>query len=207
MSGRGRSSSRWRQRQERDPYVERAAREGWRARAVFKLEEIQRKEKILKRGARCVDLGASPGSWSQYAARIVGPQGKVWALDVLPMDPIPGVELIVADFTEPAVQADLLARLGEERVDLVMSDMAPNISGQRAVDQPRSMALAEDALHFARKVLRPGGDFLVKLFHGEGLEAYVAGVRRDFGTARLIKPRASRPESREIYLLARNHGI
>jgi 23S rRNA (uridine2552-2'-O)-methyltransferase len=207
MSRRARSSGRWRQRQERDPYVERAAREGWRSRAVFKLEEIQRKERILKRGGRCVDLGASPGGWSQYAARAVGPAGRVWAVDVLPMEPISGVEFVQTDFSSEMGQAALQEKLEGVSIDLVMSDMAPNISGQRAVDQPRSIALAEEAMAFAIKVLRPGGDFLVKLFQGEGFEQFVKDARREFRNVRLVKPRASRPESREVYLLARNYGI
>lgn len=207
MSRRSGSSSRWRQRQERDPYVERAAREGWRSRAVFKLEQIQAKERLLRPGMRCVDLGASPGGWSQYAAGIVGPRGRVWALDVLPMDPVPGVEFVQGDFTTPETLEILRAAMAGEKVDLVMSDMAPNISGTRAVDQPRSMGLAEEALLFATEVLKPGGAFVVKLFQGEGFQEFVRRVRGEFASVRLIKPKASRPESREIYVLARNYGI
>jgi 23S rRNA (uridine2552-2'-O)-methyltransferase len=207
MSRRTGSSSRWRQRQDRDPYVERAVREGWRSRAVFKLEQLQAKERLLKPGMRCVDLGSSPGGWSQYAARIVGAKGRVWALDLLPMDPIPGVEFVQGDFTAPATLEKLRAAMGGGAADLVMSDMAPNISGNRAVDQPRSMGLAEEALVFATEVLKPGGAFLIKLFQGEGFQHFVHGVRGRFGTVRLIKPKASRPESREIYLLARNYAV
>jgi 23S rRNA (uridine2552-2'-O)-methyltransferase len=207
MSRRRGSSQRWRQRQERDPYVARAAREGRRSRAVFKLEEVQRRHRILRRGSVCVDLGASPGSWSRYAAGIVAPGGRVIAQDLLPMDPIPGVEFVLGDFTEEATQERLLELLGGACADLVMSDMAPNISGNRAIDQPRSLLLAEEALYLAREVLRPGGCFLVKLFQGEGFEDFVAAVRRDFSSVRLIKPKASRRESREIYLLARNYAM
>jgi 23S rRNA (uridine2552-2'-O)-methyltransferase len=207
MSRRTGSSARWRRRQEKDPYVEQAVREGWRSRAVFKLQQIQAKEHMLRPGMRCVDLGASPGGWSQYAAQIAGPRGRVWAVDLLPMDSIAGVEFLQGDFTTPATVAALHALMGDERADLVMSDMAPNISGNRAIDQPRSVGLAEEALAFAAEVLRPGGDFLIKLFQGEGFPEFVKGVRRDFGVVRLIKPKASRPESREIYLLARNYAV
>ncbi len=207
MSRRGGSSSRWKQRQERDPYVERAVREGWRSRAVFKLAQIHEKERLLRPGMRIVDLGASPGGWSQYAARIVGPKGRIWAIDLLPMDPVPGVEFLLGDFTDPDVLEALKRAIGPEKVDLVMSDMAPNISGMRAVDQPRSMALAEEALWFAMEVLARGGTFLVKLFQGEGFPEFVQRARDEFRTVRLVKPKASRPESREIYMLARNYGM
>ncbi|HEX7079577.1 MAG TPA: RlmE family RNA methyltransferase [Gammaproteobacteria bacterium] len=207
MTRRTGSSSRWLRRQERDPYVGRAAREGWRSRAVFKLEEIQAKERILKPGMRCVDLGSSPGGWSQFAAKIVGPRGRIWAVDVLPMDPVPGVEFLCGDFTAPETLEALRAAMGGERADLVMCDMSPNISGNRAVDQPRSIGLAEEALSFAAEVLAPGGAFLVKLFQGEGFRELVDRLRTEFQTVRLVKPKASRPESREIYVLARNYGM
>lgn len=207
MSRRTGSSNRWRQRQQRDPYVERAAREGWRGRAVFKLEQIDAKERILRKGMVLVDLGAAPGSFSQFAAKIVGEQGLVVAQDLLPMDPIPGVEFVLGDFTESATTEALRAKLGGRPVDLVMSDIAPNISGNRSIDQPRSMRLADEALSLAEELLRPGGDFLVKLFQGEGFDAYVQELRAKFGRTRLIKPKASRPESREIYLLARTYGM
>lgn len=204
MSRRGGSSGRWIRRQEKDPFVERAAREGWRGRAVFKLQEIQRRERILRPGAVCVDLGSSPGSWSQFAARIVGQNGRVIAIDVLPMEPIPGVEFRRGDFSDPSVAEALRQDLGDRRADLVMSDMAPNITGNRAIDQPRSIGLAEDALFFAEQVLRPGGDFLVKLFQGSGFDEFVASVRERFGKVKIVKPKASRASSREIYLLARD---
>jgi 23S rRNA (uridine2552-2'-O)-methyltransferase len=207
MSRRSGSSSRWKQRQERDPYVERAVKEGWRSRAVFKLAQIHEKERLLKPGMRVVDLGASPGGWSQYAARIVGPKGRIWAIDLLPMDPVSGVEFLLGDFTERETLNALKAAIGDEKADLVMSDMAPNISGTRAVDQPRSIGLAEEALWFATEALGSGGSFIVKLFQGEGFPEYVQRAREEFRTVRLVKPKASRPESREIYVLARNYGM
>ena len=201
------SSQRWRQRQERDIYVEQANRAGWRSRAVFKLEQIQAKERLLKSGGVCVDLGAAPGSWSQLAARLVGPAGQVIAVDLLPMEPIPGVEILQGDFTVPETVQALRNLVGEKPVDLVMSDMAPNISGNRTIDQPRTLALLDEALSFARVVLRPGGDLLVKAFQGEGIDAYVRELKQHFRTVKTLKPKASRAESREIYLLARSFGM
>ena len=185
MSRKGGSSARWRARQASDPYVERARKEGWRGRAVFKLIEIDKKERLLRRGQTVVDLGAAPGSWSQFAARRIGPDGRVLALDLLAMDPIPGVEFTRADFNERAVVEALEQRCGPRSVDLVLSDMAPNISGNRAVDQPRSIALAEEAMWFAEQVLKPGGDLLVKLFQGSGSNEYVALARERFERAKL----------------------
>lgn len=207
MSRKGGSSARWRARQDADPYVERARREGWRGRAVFKLMEIDKREHLIRRGQTIVDLGAAPGSWSQYAAQRAGPDGRVFALDLLPMYPIPGVEFEQADFTDTEVVQALERRCGQQSVDLVLSDMAPNISGNRAVDQPRSIALAEEALWFAEQVLRPGGDILVKLFQGAGTNEYVELARKRFERARLVKPAASRAKSREIYLLARRFSL
>jgi 23S rRNA (uridine2552-2'-O)-methyltransferase len=201
------SSNRWRQRQERDVYVEQANRDGWRSRAVFKLEQINAKDRILKPGVVCVDLGAAPGSWSQLAAQLVRPNGRVIALDLLDTAPIPGVEVLVGDFSEPRTLAALRALVGGGKVDLVMSDMAPNLSGTRAMDQPRSMALIEEALVFAEEVLRPGGDLLMKAFQGEGIDPFVKQLQARFGTVKRLKPKASRAESREIYLLARNYGM
>lgn len=188
-------------------YVEQANREGWRSRAVFKLQQIQDKERILKAGMTCVDLGASPGGWSQLAAKLVGSAGQVWALDVLPMAPIPGVHFVQGDFMAAETVAVLRALLGNRPVDLVMSDMAPNISGNRAIDQPRSMNLTEAALHFAEEVLKPGGDLLTKAFQGEGIDDFTRDLRERFAKVRIVKPKASRPASREIYLLARNYGM
>jgi 23S rRNA (uridine2552-2'-O)-methyltransferase len=201
------SSNRWRQRQERDVYVDQANRDGWRSRAVFKLEQINAKERVLKPGAVCVDLGAAPGSWSQLAAQLVRPNGRVIAVDLLAMPPIPGVEFLLGDFTEPETLAALRELVGDAKIDLVLSDMAPNISGTRAMDQPRSMALIEEALLFAEEVLKPGGSLLAKAFQGEGLDEFVRQLGGRFGTVKRIKPKASRAESREIYLLARNYGM
>jgi 23S rRNA (uridine2552-2'-O)-methyltransferase len=201
------SSQRWRQRQERDIYVERATRAGWRSRAVFKLEQIQAREHLLRSGIVCVDLGAAPGSWSQLAARLVGSAGRVIAVDLLPMEPLPGVDFIEGDFTAPQTLEALRELIGHKPVDLVMSDMAPNISGNRAIDQPRTLALLDEALAFAREVLRPGGDFLAKAFQGEGIDGFTRGLKEHFKVVKTLKPKASRPESREIYLLARSFGM
>jgi 23S rRNA (uridine2552-2'-O)-methyltransferase len=201
------SSQRWRQRQERDIYVEQATRAGWRPRAVFKLEQIQDKERLLKPGVTCVDLGSAPGSWSQLAARLVGSTGRVIAIDLLPMEPIPGVEFLEGDFTAPETLDALRNLVGPKPVDLVMSDMAPNMRGNRTIDQPRSLALLDEALAFAREVLKPGGDLLFKAFQGEGIDALTRDLKRDFKTVKTLKPKASRPESREIYLLARSFGM
>lgn len=155
----------------------------------------------------CVDLGSCPGSWSQYAAGKVGSTGRLLAVDLQPMDPIRGVRFLQGDFTEAATRKQIVAALDGARADLVMSDMAPNITGYRDVDQPRAMHLAEEALEFACEELERKGSFLVKLFQGEGFEAFVERTRKRFGRVRTIKPKASRPESREMYLLARNHGM
>jgi 23S rRNA (uridine2552-2'-O)-methyltransferase len=187
--------------------VGRAAREGWRSRAAFKLLEIDKRERLLRPGMLVLDIGAAPGGWSQVARRRLGSTGRVVALDRLPMDPVEGVEVLAADFlTDEAV--DQLRRLvGERAVDLVMSDLAPNISGNRAIDQPRSMALVEAAMLFAEEVLKPGGTFLTKLFQGEGQRELEQDLRSRFGRVKLIKPRSSRPESREIYLLATDYSM
>lgn len=174
---------------------------------MFKLEQIQAKERLLERGGVCVDLGAAPGSFSQLAARLVGPAGRVAAVDVLPMEPIAGVDFVQGDFTQPDTVRALEELLGGRPVDLVMSDMAPNLSGNRAIDQPRTLALLDEALLFARNVLRPGGNFLAKAFQGEGIDAFTRELKVHFKTVKTLKPKASRPESREIYLLARSFGM
>jgi len=201
---RTKSSRRWLDEHFNDPYVKRAQQDGYRSRAVYKLLEIQEKDHLLRPGMTVVDLGAAPGGWSQVAAPLVGAKGRIVALDILPMDALPDVEFIQGDFREEEVLDALLARLGDARVDLVMSDMAPNISGMKAVDQPRSMYLAELALDMALRVLAPGGDFLVKVFQGEEYDAYLREVRKRFGKVLIRKPKASRPRSREVYVLARN---
>lgn len=202
--GSGRS---WRDRQERDPYVQRARREGWRSRAVFKLEQIDQKERLLRPDMVCVDLGSAPGGWSQYVSKRLKGRARIVAVDLLPMDPIPAVEFIQGDFEDEAVCRRLLDATGDAGADLVMSDMAPNISGSRAVDQPRSMALAELALDTARRVLKPGGSFVCKVFQGEGFDAFVVDARRSFERVRVMKPKASRAGSREVYLVARNYRL
>ena len=207
MSKPRRSSGSWRARQEKDPYVQMARRDGWRSRAVYKLEQIADKEKLFRPDMTCIDLGAAPGSWSQYVTERLKGRARVIALDLLPMDALPNVEFIQGDFTESDVLEELLGRLGESKADLVMSDMAPNISGTKAVDQPRSMYLAELALDLARNALRPKGAFICKVFQGEGFDALVADARRSFERVRVMKPKASRPGSREVYLVARNYRL
>ena len=201
------SSIGWKARQERDLYVKMARRDGWRSRAVYKLEQILDKERVLRPDMICIDLGAAPGGWSQYVASQLKGRGRVLALDVLPMDAVAGVEFIQGDFTEDAVLTELLQRLGDDRADLVLSDMAPNISGNKAVDQPRSIYLAELALDFAQKVLRKKGTFICKLFQGQGTDDAVAAARVAFEQVKIVKPAASRPGSSEIYLVARNYRL
>lgn len=207
MPKRSKSSRRWLDEHFSDAYVRRAQKEGWRSRAVFKLEEIDRRDRLFRPGMCIIDLGAAPGGWSQYAARRLGGKGRVLALDILPMEPLEGVEFLQGDFTEQAPLKALLEALGEARADLVMSDMAPNISGQAQVDIPRAMYLAELAHDLARRVLRPGGDLLLKVFQGEGFPELQAALRGDFATLQVRKPRASRARSREVYLLARNRRL
>ena len=207
MSGPRRSGGSWYERQQRDPYVQQARKEGWRSRAVYKLEQIDKKERLLRPDMVCVDLGSAPGSWSQYVTRVLKGRARIVAIDLLPMDSLPDVEFIQGDFQDEAVFDNLLEVIGDGGVDLVMSDMAPNISGTRAVDQPRSMYLVELALDMARRVLRPGGNFVCKVFQGEGFDALVVDARRSFERVRVMKPKASRAGSREVYLVARNYRL
>ena len=207
MSKPRRSAGSWRERQERDPYVQMARRDGWRSRAVYKLEQILEKERILKPGMICLDLGAAPGGWSQYVSARLGGRARILAVDLLPMDSLPEVEIIQGDLTEDQVLQRLLDSLGNDRADLVMSDMAPNISGNKAVDQPRSMYLAELALELARQVLRRNGNFVCKLFQGQGTDEFIASARSSFERVRVMKPKASRPGSSEVYLVARNYQL
>jgi len=202
---RSKSSTRWLREHFTDEYVKRAQQEGYRSRAVYKLLEIQEKDRLLRPGLTVVDLGAAPGGWSQLATRLAGGKGRVIALDILPMEPLPGVQFIKGDFRETAVLDQLLAALEGRTVDLVLSDMAPNTSGIKAVDQPSSLYLAELALDFASQRLRSGGDFLVKAFQGEGFDNLLKVLRAAFTTVTPRKPRASRPRSAEQYLLARNY--
>lgn len=201
------SSGRWKQRQIRDPYVRRAQLEGWRSRAAFKLMEIDRRDRLLRRGAVVLDLGAAPGGWSQFATRQVGPEGQVIAVDLLEMEPIPGVRYIRGEFADESTLKAIDRELAGKGLDLVLSDMAPNISGNWSVDQPRSMILAEAVLVAVSRLLQPGGALVLKLFQGEGQETLLGKVRQEFGTVRLRKPAASRGESREIYLVAGNYRL
>ena len=207
MTRRSKSSARWLAEHESDPYVKRAREEGWRSRAAFKLEEIQRTDRLLRPGITVVDLGAAPGGWSQYAARLLAGKGRVVALDVLEMPALPGVEFIQGDFTEPDVLERLESALGGDRVDLVMSDMAPNMMGISDVDHDRSMYLVDLAVEFASKTLRPGGDLLMKVFQGREFQPLLARLRKEFDTVKLRKPGASRARSSEVYVLARGYRI
>lgn len=199
---RSKSSSRWLQEHFSDPYVKRAQAEGWRSRAVFKLEELIERDRLLKPGMVIVDLGAAPGGWSQVARERLGEKGRVIALDILPMQGIGGVEFIHGDFREEAVLEQLKQALGGAEVDLVLSDMAPNLSGMAAVDQPRSMHLVELAEEFAAAHLRPGGSFLTKVFQGEGFDDFVRRLRAGYQRVSIRKPKASRARSPEVYALA-----
>ncbi len=200
----GSSSKNWRRRQDQDEFVKRARAEGWRSRAVYKLMEIQERDRLIRPGARVLDLGAAPGAWSQYAAGVAGDAGRVIAVDLLPIVEIPGVEVIQGDFRDEDILNALLQCIGTERLDLVMSDLAPNISGNRSVDQPRAMYLAELAADLAQTALVPRGSLVLKLFHGEGFDAFVRAMRQRYETVKVRKPKASRANSRETYLVARN---
>lgn len=200
---RSKSSKRWLKEHFDDYYVQKAQREGWRSRAVYKLQEIDEKDKLFKPGMTVVDLGAAPGGWSQWATHRIGEKGHVYALDILPVEPFAGVTFIQGDFREDTVYQQLLDALDGRPVDLVMSDMAPNMSGNAAVDIPRAMYLAELAVDFADQALKPGGDLLMKVFQGEGFDQLVRDLRQKYTKVVTRKPKASRPRSREVYLLAR----
>lgn len=201
------SSNRWRQRQARDPFVRQAQSQGWRSRAAFKLMDIDDRERLLRRGATVLDLGAAPGGWSQVAAGKVGKTGRVVAVDLLEMEPIDNVHDIRGDFADEAIVEKIVEALGETKADVVLSDMAPNISGNWSVDGPRSVALAELVLEASQRLLRPGGSLVIKVFQGEGFEELVRQLRAAFGSVRIRKPPASRAESREIYLVAGNYRL
>ena len=202
------SSSRWLAEHEADPYVKAAREAGWRSRAVFKLEEIDQKERLIRPGQCVVDLGAAPGGWCQYVVKKQQGSGRVLGLDLQEIEPLQGVELLQGDFREESILHALEQALGGERqVDLVLSDMAPNMRGVSAADQPASMYLAELALDFAAQQLKAGGDFLTKVFQGEGFDAYLAEMRNRFAKVSIKKPKASRGRSREVYLLARGHRL
>jgi 23S rRNA (uridine2552-2'-O)-methyltransferase len=207
VARRSKSSGRWLQEHFADPFVKKARAEGFRSRAIYKLEELDQREKLLRPGQVCLDLGAAPGAWSQYATGRVGRNGRVVATDILSMDPIPGVEFVQGDFREDAVVAALLALVPERGVDVLLSDMAPNLSGIDAIDQPRSLYLAELALDMAGRVLKPGGTALIKVFQGSGFTELLAATRQRFAKVRMLKPEASRARSPELYLLAKDFTI
>jgi 23S rRNA (uridine2552-2'-O)-methyltransferase len=200
---RSKSSDRWLQRHVSDPFVKRAQKEGYRSRAAFKLEELDQADRLLRAGMTVVDLGAAPGGWTQYAARRLAGKGRIVALDILPMEPIAGVEFILGDFTESQVLDSLKAHLAGTPVDLVISDLAPNISGVAASDQAKTIYLAELALEFAAETLKPGGNLLLKTFQGEGYSELHRMMKSRFEKLLTRKPKASRAESREIYLLGK----
>jgi len=204
---RSKSSRRWLDRHVNDAWVHRAQAEGWRSRAAFKLLELDDRDRFLRPGSRVVDLGAAPGGWSQVAAARVGAKGRVIALDVLPMEPVPGVTFLQGDFGTDAVLEALRAEVGARAIDVVISDLAPNVSGVAVVDQPRAMHLAELALDFASECLVEGGTLVTKLFQGIGFDELVAAVRRRFKRVAVRKPKASRPESREVYLVAQGFHV
>jgi 23S rRNA (uridine2552-2'-O)-methyltransferase len=200
---RSKSSGRWMQEHFEDEYVKLAQAQGFRSRAVFKLKEIQEKDKFIKPAMNVVDLGAAPGGWSQFVRPILGKKSKLVALDILPMDTIEGVVFIQGDFREAAVLDKLTAVLDATPVDIVLSDMAPNMSGTKGIDQPNAMYLAELALDTAKIVLAKGGVFLVKVFQGEGFEVFYRDVQAHFDKVLIRKPKASRPRSNEVYILAK----
>jgi 23S rRNA (uridine2552-2'-O)-methyltransferase len=201
------SSGRWKQRQAKDPFVRRAQSEGWRSRAAFKLMEIDQRERLLRRGAIVLDLGAAPGGWSQLAVEKVGEAGQVLAVDMLDMEPLAGVQYIQGDFADEAVIERIEGAFAGKKADLVLSDMAPNITGNWSVDQPRSIYLAELVLQMSERLLRPGGSLVIKVFQGEGFDELTQGAKACFGAVRIRKPPASRAQSREMYLVAVNHRL
>ncbi|MCH9756067.1 MAG: 23S rRNA (uridine(2552)-2'-O)-methyltransferase RlmE [Gammaproteobacteria bacterium] len=204
---RSKSSQRWLREHFDDVYVKQAQREGYRSRAVYKLKELDEKKRILKPGMCVVDLGAAPGGWTQYVTQKIGGSGQVIALDILPMDALPDVLVIQGDFHEAAVLDKLITAMPTEGADVILSDMAPNMSGNVAIDIPRAMALTELAFDLADKILKPGGSLLIKVFHGEGFDALLKMARSQFKEVVVRKPSASRPRSRETYLLAKGYNV
>jgi len=200
--GRSKTSAKWLQEHFDDPYVKQAQKDGYRSRASYKLLELQEKDRLIKPGMTVVDLGAAPGGWSQVAVNLVGHKGRVIASDILMMDSMAGVTFIEGDFTEQIVFDRILAALNNKKADVVISDMAPNMSGMPAVDQPRGMELVELAVDMARQVLKPDGAFVTKLFQGEGFDVLVAQLRKEYKSVKVRKPPASRSRSREVYLVA-----
>ncbi|WP_438952058.1 23S rRNA (uridine(2552)-2'-O)-methyltransferase RlmE [Porticoccus sp.] len=201
--GRSKSSQRWLQEHNSDHYVKRAQQDGYRSRASYKLLELHKKDRLFKPGMTVVDLGAAPGGWSQVAAALVGDKGRIIASDILPMDSIAGVDFVEGDFTEITVFDEILRLLDGQQADLVISDMAPNMSGMKAVDQPRAMYLIELALELACQILKPEGVFVAKVFYGEGFDDFLRAARQRFQQVVTRKPDASRSRSREVYLVAK----
>jgi 23S rRNA (uridine2552-2'-O)-methyltransferase len=200
---RTKSSAHWLQEHVNDPYVKQAQRDGYRSRASYKLIQLNEKDKLIRPGMLIVDLGSAPGGWSQVAGRLAGERGRVVATDILPMEPLPNVEFLQGDFTDEAVLSQVLSLLGGHKPDLILCDIAPNITGIDSADQASSMYLAELALDFARQALKQQGDFVVKVFQGEGSDAYLKDLRSSFGKVLVRKPPASRPRSREVYMVAK----
>lgn len=204
---RTKSSTQWLKDHFSDPYVILAQKAGYRSRAVYKLKEVNEKERLIKPGMHIVDLGAAPGGWSQYTAEQLKGKGHIYALDCLPMDPCPGVHFILGDFTQAEILQQLLELIPEHKVDLLLSDMAPNMSGNAAIDMPRVYNLADMVLECAHEILKKGGILFMKLFHGEGFDDFVKQVRQQFDKVIIKKPKASRPHSRETYLLATGYHL
>jgi 23S rRNA (uridine2552-2'-O)-methyltransferase len=200
---RSKSSHNWLQEHVNDPYVKQAQKEGYRSRASYKLLQLHEKDRLIRPGMLIVDLGSAPGGWSQVAARLAGEKGRIVATDILSMDPIDRVEFIQGDFTSDDVLHQVLERLGARPADLVLCDIAPNISGVDSADQASSIHLVELALDFVRRALKPGGDFVVKVFQGAGSDEYLKELRKAFSKLNVRKPAASRPRSREVYVVAR----
>jgi len=200
---RSKSSRRWLEEHVNDPFVKQAQKDGYRSRAAYKLLELNEKDKLIRPGMLIMDLGSAPGGWSQVAGFLVGHNGRVIATDILPMDSLAGVEFIQGDFTEEGVFNQILDVLGDNKPDLIISDIAPNISGIDSSDQATSMYLVELALDMVRRVLKPGGNFIAKVFQGEGSDEYLKEVRTSFEKVVVRKPAASRPRSREVYMVAK----
>ncbi|HIO97378.1 MAG TPA: 23S rRNA (uridine(2552)-2'-O)-methyltransferase RlmE [Leucothrix sp.] len=203
---RSKSSGSWLKEHFDDEYVKLSQKEGYRSRAIYKLKEIQQKDQLIKHGMQVVDLGAAPGGWSQYAVELVGSNGRVVASDILPIDPLPFVEFIKGDFTEQSVLDEILGVLHKKdknaKADVVISDMAPNVTGVETIDQPKSIYLCELSLDMARIVLKQGGSFVAKVFQGDGSDAFIKDVKSSFKQVKIRKPKASRPRSREVYIVA-----
>ena len=199
---RSKSSGRWLDEHFNDQYVKKSKQDGYRSRASYKLLEIQGKDKLIKPGMSVLDLGSAPGGWSQVAVELVGKKGRVVASDILPMEPIDGVDFVQGDFTELEVYEQIIDVLGDDKVDLVISDMAPNMSGVSAVDQPKAMYLIELAVDMTDQILAPGGTFIAKVFHGDGFDELLKTARSKFNKVQIRKPDASRARSKEQYLVA-----